>query len=108
MVKVSYYTQVIEFSQKTQKVLYLFKRLPTKEQLEAFEKQTKEPQHPMTMSGKSFGNIFRMFEHTELELNWDNVKLVVTKKQAYDTDLKIGDVVQLDIPEEVTDIMVTT
>lgn len=106
MVKVNYYTKIIEFSQKTQKVMYLFKRLPTTEQLEKFEEDQKNhPQRTMAMSGMSINNIFQMFEQPELELNWDKVRVIITKKQAHEANLKIGDVVQLDIPEEHTDIL---
>lgn len=110
MVKVNYYTKIIEFSQKTQKVMYIFKRLPTREQLEAFAKQQQEPQprRQMAMSGLSIGNIFQMFEEPELELNWDKVRIVVTKEQSHEANLKIGDVIQLDIPEEHSDIQIVS
>lgn len=112
MVRVNYYIKIIEFSQKTQKVMYLFKRLPTQGQLEAFDKEQQEPQPPrqMIMSGRSIGNIFQMFEQPdpELELNWDKVRVVVTKQQAHKVNLKIGDVVLLDIPEEHTDIQIVS
>lgn len=111
MVKVDYFVESLQFSQKLQKVMAVFKRIPTKDQLDKFAAEQEEKKNnPSQVEFLDFMSMISIFEHQnhepQLELNWDRVRIVVKPRDIDNLGLKIGGTVQLDIPEHAIDIIV--
>jgi len=109
VVKINYFVDEIVFSRKAQKVKYIFRRIPTKEQLEkhaAQQKNKPKPKHEFNLM-PHFAMLSYVIEgnEEELEMNFPVVQVIVTLQEATDKDLKIAQVVQLDVPEETKDIV---
>ena len=109
MVKVRYFVENMQLSQKNQRVSIDFRRIPTKTQLEKQENQNKNNSnrddnsyHSLfsTMS-LSFGN-----SDDDNSLNFGKISFNLPIKHVQQIDLRIGSVVMLDIPEEISDIKI--
>jgi len=113
MTLVKYMIEYLKINNKTNKAEIVFKRVPTQQDIDMYIKKTQEnksDQHPSTthfFGPKEMINFFHLHNHAddEIQLNQNRIVIHLSLKEAQDKKLLIGNIVHLNIPENLEDIM---
>lgn len=110
--KVNYLVASMQLNPKSLKVGIIFKRVPTQEQLEEFNKEKKEdskmklPAPLRNIPGIQVLAMMHEGDGEDMTLNFDQVRMILSVEETNELGLKMGMVVQLDIPETKEDVVI--
>ena len=108
---VKYFVETMKVKEKSQSVFVLFKRIPTKQQLDEYRLKMKEPAESKPVNNIAILDVMSIFHSqceyrdNELELNFNRVQFSLSFEEVAERKIQIGGIVQLDVPEEIQDIM---
>lgn len=108
--RIKYIVETMDLNAKVLKVMIVFKRIPTQEQLEQFRRYKEEQGQKTKIIPKQMAPGIHMIQmllndEEEVELNFNKVKIILPVEEVNKLELKMGMVVELNMPESKEDIL---